>query len=323
MENFITKEEPLGKRRDPRYENVRDWCYTIHNYDDDLSGCRVENREPKSVYQVYGYEVCPTTGARHIQGYIYFEQAKSLSAVKKQFQCKAMHLENAHGDAESNRAYCTKEGDFREIGTKPSQGKRNDILAIKELVKSGKGMKDIINVATNYQCLKIGECLLKYLEEPRRWKTKTIWVWGSSGTGKTFLAETKLKEMYGTDPYIKNERTGKWWDAYDAHEGVILDEIDHNSCYSTLKELCDRYPCKVENKGGMRQFLAKTIYITSLRCPKDLFRNKAQEGKEMIRRIDEIIFLADSISDDKENHEDDDFSKDDEEIYEETEEDLC
>jgi len=299
-------------------KGVRDWCYTIHDYDNlpDLV------RQPESVYQVFGYEICPTTLKKHIQGYIYFKNAKTMEAVKKVFRCDKMHLEPAKGTAADNKVYCSKEGEFLEFGIMPEQGKRNDIKEIKDLVKSGKGMKDIIEVATNYQTLKIGETLLKYMEKGRDWKTKVIWVWGRSGTGKTRLAMESLVGLYGKVPYIKTPRTGKWFDVYDADEGVILDEVDKDTCYSTLKELCDRYPARVETKGGMRQFLAKTVYITSLEHPEVLFSNKPQCGKEIMRRIDEIIFLVDNIQDASQTCKDNDFS-DEEEDYEETKSDIC
>lgn len=301
-------------------KGVRDYCYTIHDYD----SLPEMVRQPESVYQIYGYEVCPETQRKHIQGYIYFKNAKTMEAVKKVFKCNSMHLEPAKGTAMDNKIYCSKEGDFREVGTIPEQGKRNDITQIKDLVKSGKGMKDIIEVATNYQSLKIGECLLKYMEKARDWKTKVIWIWGASGTGKTRQALDVLTRLYGKTPYIKTPRTGKWFDVYDADEGVILDEVDRDTCYSTLKELCDRYPCRVETKGGMRQFLAKTIYITSLGHPEVLFSNKPQNGKEILRRIDEIIFLGNIIENASKDYQDDDFSQDDYETYSETSKDnLC
>ena len=300
-------------------KGVRAYCYTINNYD----ALPELVRQPECVYQVYGYEVAPTTGTKHIQGYIYFKNQKTIDAVKKVFRCNTMHLENAKGSALDSKTYCSKDGDFVEVGVMPEMGKRNDIKEVKDLVKSGKGMKEIIEVATNYQTLKIGEMLLKYLEKPRDYKTYVIWIWGASGTGKTRQAYENLTQLYGVIPYIKDRDTDKWFEGYDANEGVVLDEIDSESNYATLKKLCDRYPCRVETKGGMRQFLAKTIYITSLKSPLDLFRNKPQNGKEMIRRIDEIIFLGDSIGNAEENYKDNDFSESDETRSETSESFIC
>ena len=299
-------------------KGVRDYCYTIFDYDTlpELV------RQPECVYQIYGYEVCPTTQKKHIQGYIYFKNAKTMSAVKKVFRCDSIHLEEAGGTALDSKKYCSKEGDWTEVGVRPEQGKRNDLKDIKDMVKSGKVMKDIIEVASNYQSLKTAELLLKYIEKPRDWKTRVVWIQGKSGTGKTRQAFETLTQLYGKYPYIKERDTDKWFDGYDGDEGVLLDEIDSESNYATLKKLCDRYPCRVETKGGMRQFVAKTIYITSLYGPSVVFREKPEGGKEIIRRIDEIIILGDSIGNEK-NYEDDDFSESDETCSETNESFIC
>lgn len=261
----------------------RTWAYTIYEYEEDNSLVLA----PTSTYQVYGYETCPTTQKKHIQGYICFENTKTMEAVKKVFRKKTMHLEISKGTPEQNRTYCIKEGNYIETGLMANPGKRTDLDKVRDMVKEGKGMKDIIAVASNYQCIKMAEVVLKYVEEKRNWKTETTWIWGKSGTGKTRQA----METLGIDCYVKNNNTGKWWDAYDADENVILDEVDYDTNYSFLKELSDRYPCRVETKGGSRQFLAKKLIITSLYNPIELFRTYPEEGKEMLRRIDNIIFL--------------------------------
>lgn len=264
-------------------QRSRTWAYTIFDYEDDNTLVLA----PTSTYQVYGYEVCPETQRKHLQGYISFSETKTMSSVKKMFRKDSMHLEIPKGTSEQNRAYCIKEGNYIETGLISKQGKRTDLEKIKDLIKEGKGMRDIIDIAPNFQAVRMAEVYLKYAEQKRDWKTETTWIWGKSGTGKTRLAI----ETLGKDAYVKNNNTGKWWDGYDADENVIIDEVDYETNYSLLKELSDRYPCRVETKGGSRQFLAKKLIITSLYNPADLYHNKPELGKEMLRRIDNIIFL--------------------------------
>lgn len=261
----------------------RSWCYTCNNYtDDDIS--TLEDVASITTYLCYGKEVAPTTKTKHIQGYLHFENAKSFSKVQKLLP-KGSHIEVAKGNPLENKDYCSKEGDFKEFGTLPTQGKRNDILEIKEQITAGGGMDKIIEIASNYQSLKTAELLLKYKESKRNWKPHVVWIYGESGRGKT-------RHVYDECPdvYRKSNSTGKWWEGYDAHENVLIDDLKDNSCqmYSTLLELLDRYDTRVESKGGSRQFLARKIYVTSISHPKDLFFQFG-DAKELLRRIDEII----------------------------------
>lgn len=260
----------------------RDWCFTINNYsDEDVS--MVEDISSISVYLIYGKEVA-STGTKHLQGYVYFKDAKSFSKMVKIFP-KGTHIEVTKGTPQQASDYCKKEKDYKDFGIIPmSQGKRTDIEKVKELVSSGKGMKDVINVASSYQSIKTGEVLLKYLEKKRNFKPYVLWIHGESGSGKTRMAY----ELY-PDLYRKTNSTGKWWDGYDADENILLDDIKDMSreFYSVLLELLDRYDCRVETKGGSRQFLGKNIVITSLWSPYQMYMN-FDGAKELLRRIDEI-----------------------------------
>lgn len=77
----------------------------------------------KFQYIIYGKEICPTTKKKHLQGYCYFKNAKSMSAVKKIFKDNAIHLEPAKGSVAQNIKYCSKEGDFWLWVTRPFKGK--------------------------------------------------------------------------------------------------------------------------------------------------------------------------------------------------------
>jgi len=74
---------------------------------------------------VYGYEVCPTTQRPHLQGYIYFANARSFEAVKKIFPNQ--HVEIAKGAPEQNFDYCTKDGLFFEKGVRPLSDKQKGV----------------------------------------------------------------------------------------------------------------------------------------------------------------------------------------------------
>jgi len=87
-------------------------------------------------YLLYGREIAPTTGVRHLQGYIVFVARKSFSVVRGLLP--GAHLERAKGNHKQNVEYCRKEGDFVEFGVAPpdAAGKRTDFERYVEWCKS-------------------------------------------------------------------------------------------------------------------------------------------------------------------------------------------
>lgn len=257
---------------------ARAYVFTWNNYPEDADECVTSvNYE----YLVYGREVAPTTGTPHLQGYLYLKNATTMKSLEK--KCKGIHLAYAKGSADQNFDYCSKEGNYVELGTKPlGQGKRTDIQSVISMVKDGSRMKDIISVASNLQCISVAEKTFKYLEQQRDWKPKVEWLYGETGTGKSKYAYENME-----DPYTAMS-TGKWFEGYDAHENVIIDDMRKDFMkFHELLRLLDRYPMRVETKGGSRQFLAKHIIITSAYPPTELFDTR-EDIAQLLRRIDII-----------------------------------
>lgn len=259
---------------------ARAYTYTINNYTQEDIDCL---KGLTYQYLIYGREVAPTTGTRHLQGYIYFKEAKTFTSIKKKLP--SAHIEVAKGTPEQNRSYCIKDNDYEEFGTIPKQGKRTDIETIREQVNEGLGMEEIVETATSYQSLRTAEMLLKYKEKKRNFKPHVKWYYGATGTGKT---RTAYEENEGKRIYTSME-TAKWFDGYDAHEVLIIDDMrkDYIKFHNLLK-LLDRYEYRVEVKGGTRQMLAKTIIITCPYSPEQLWSNHEEDIQQLLRRIDEI-----------------------------------
>jgi len=138
------------------------------------------------------------------------------------------------------------------------------------------------------------EGLRTALQVPRDPSTpkQVIVLWGPSGTFKTYTALKVLPEAY-----IWGPEQLKWFDGYDGHKHLILDEFRGgvHFQFAFLLRLLDRYPMKVEVKGGMREFIADIIYITSPLHPKDWYvLNQVRDGSydQLTRRITEIRELS-------------------------------
>lgn len=114
--------------------------------------------------------------------------------------------------------------------------------------------------------------------EQRSWATETVVVWGPSGTGKSKFAW----EQGGPDAYwlARPNSIRCFWDGYDGHETVVIDEFYGWLPYTFMLRLLDRYPLRVETKGGSVPFVAKKVIITSNLCPVKWYK----EGLRSLRR---------------------------------------
>lgn len=77
-------------------------------------------------YCCFGKEVGPS-GTPHLQAFWILKNASAFGPLKL-LVGNRWHLEIARSDSETNRRYCSKDGDFEEFGDFPShQGKRTDV----------------------------------------------------------------------------------------------------------------------------------------------------------------------------------------------------
>lgn len=110
---------------------VHHWAFTLNNYtaDDIVHFHTVFDNRTLVRYAVFGKEV-GENGTLHLQGYLVLPNSQRLSYLRDLLSDRA-HFEPARSDAETNRAYCIKDGDFVEFGRIPDgQGVRTDLLAI-------------------------------------------------------------------------------------------------------------------------------------------------------------------------------------------------
>ena len=261
-------------------QKCRSYSFTLNNYtDDDIVLLKAINYR----YIIFGKEV-GASGTPHLQGMVVFLNPISFSSMKKKIP-KA-HLEPTkiqHASME----YCKKEDDFFEDGIPPKQGQRTDIEEVKEIMKDGGNIRSVIEHASSYQAIKYAEIRMKHFETPRSHKPYVKWLYGSTGVGKSKQA---YEETEGHDTYTAMS-TGRWFEGYDGHTHVIIDDIRKDFMkFHELLRLLDRYEMRIECKGGSRQFVATNITITSCYHPKDLFETR-EDINQLLRRIDIIILV--------------------------------
>lgn len=258
---------------------VRNIVFTWNNYDDNTFN-RIANLGWS--YCCYGLEV-GESGTPHLQGYAEYDRTQKLSTLYKKWS--GAHIEAKKGTQAQAIEYCQKDGNFREFGTKKAPGTRTDVIAIRQKVLE-EGLQSVVGYAS-LSSLQAGLLCLTYLEEGRNWKPEVLWVWGSTGCGKSRYSREILNS-----PYTKSDGT-RWWPGYDRHEDVIIDDFrDSWWSLTEMLSLLDCYEKRVECKGGYRQFLARRIVITSAKHPQDCYSNVGEDIRQLLRRIDDIVHLT-------------------------------
>ncbi len=267
---------------------ARAWCFTkfVDNTDISMTVAQIlmeKIGKEKAQYLIYGIEHAPTTGRQHLQGYVYFKNARTMKSIKKMLG-EDIHLEKARGTVTENINYCSKEGRVFFFGDEPKQGKRTDIAMIKQDLADDANMRTIILNARSNQGIQYARSYMTYHEKKRTTKPTVYWIWGKTGTFKSTLAEQFALEHDHT-PHFQ-QGTGKWWDGYDAHKDVIINDFRNDFCeFSELLRLTDRYPHRVQVKGGYRSWLAERIFITAPEHPERMFNASKEQLNQLMRRI--------------------------------------
>lgn len=257
----------------------RNYCFTLNNYNEE----EYHTLLSMGTYCIIGREV-GESGTPHLQGYIEFKSVTRFDTLKN--RSPRAHWEARRGTQEQAVEYCKKDGTYEERGEMKMQGHRGDLDAVRQNAAS-EGLRHVARYG-NAQQIRVAEKFLTYCEEPRDWKPEVTWIHGPTGVGKSRKAREMLEE-----PYTKNEGS-KWWDGYDAHEDVIIDDFrDSWWSLTEMLSLLDRYEKRVEYKGGSRQFKPKRIVITCCKSPELLYRGTGEDIAQLLRRIDSIVLVSD------------------------------
>lgn len=286
----------------------RSWCFTLNNpTNDDNLALGTLGSHPLCRYIVFGSELGEQEGTSHFQGYVEFVGTQRFSKVKSLL--KRAHIEPRKGTREQAREYCLKgaqsHGEWGKLGAKGpnfglnakicefgdwnagGQGTRTDLDRVRQLAVED-GMRAVTTIC-NAQQIRVAEKFLQYNEEVRNWKPTVIWIHGPTGTGKSRVARSLCNDDY----YAKKNGT-KWWDGYDGHENLIIDDFrDSWWSMTEMLSILDRYEHPLETKGGWRQLRATQIIITSAFAPSDCYRGCGEQIEQLLRRVDIIESTVD------------------------------
>ncbi len=273
----------------PRFRNV---CFT-HYKNLDLKALLISFKDIKNVrYCIGQLEICPSTQRVHIQGYMELFNAMGRSAIKKKILGEA-HIGKRKGSQEQAITYCSKT-ESRKPGSEPlfygeksAQGKRTDIADIRDKVKEGIPLSVILSGDNlNFQQIRCAQILQPIFSPKRCSKPFVVWIYGSTGIGKTRYVYDRFKidEIYSS-------HNSRWFDGYEQQKCLLVDDYRRDYIkFNLLLKFLDRYPFVREIKGGQVQINSPFIIITSPKSPFDMWNNRTSEDIDQLgRRIDHII----------------------------------
>lgn len=260
-------------------KSTRSWCFTLNNYTAE-DEARIQALRP--VYIVYGREE-GDSGTPHLQGYMYFKDAKSLTGAKVFLGSTTVHVEAARAKPKVAADYCKKDGDIYEYGTCPAQGLRSDLAEALLDYKDGHSLE--------WMYLHHGTQAIKHVQgyhmarKAPHLERKVYWFHGDSGSGKTRAAYDLAGD---NDVYITSGNAGSFFlDGYWAEKYVIFDDFRPTDLrLNQLLRYLDRYPVSINIKYGRAPYLAEHIIITSDRPPSGYYHGK--DLAQVERRIHEI-----------------------------------
>lgn len=167
-----------------------------------------------------------------------------------------------------------------ELGAKPIQRNNpKDWEAIRNSAKRGQ-LDDIPAdvYVRSYNSLK--RIATDHLEPCAIEREVTVY-WGPTGVGKS----RRAWEEAGLDAYPKDPNT-KFWDGYQSHKHIVMDEFRGRIDISHMLRWLDRYPTIVEIKGGATALRAEKIWITSNLDPREWYPTLDDSTKEaLLRRL--------------------------------------
>lgn len=276
----------------------RSWCITSYKVDEFAFP---QAHESIIKYLVWQEERCPNTGREHIQGYIELKRPQRMSWVKAAFQDDTLHCEKRKGSRKQARDYCMKEdtrqagpwevGEWREDNE--GQGKRNDLIAVYNKVKTGASSSAI---AEEYPAEFIryhnGIKALKFVVDANKWSTtirqklRVIVYYGDTGTGKTRRAIERNEGYYKLDRGASGGNV--WWDGYEGQKTLIIDDFYGWIKWGQLLNILDIYPVRLDIKTTHGYGAWNKVIITSNEPPEQWYK-KQQNIAPLMRRIHKIV----------------------------------
>lgn len=124
-----------------------------------------------------------------------------------------------------------------------------------------------------------------HVQPPPMSRTAMVF-WGVSGSGKSHRAWLEA----GVDCYVKDPNT-KWFDGYVGQPNCVIDEFDGKVSLNHILRWLDKYPVRVETKGGSVPLLVRKWFLTSNVDPRNWYIDiDPEQLVALMRRLTVVHF---------------------------------
>lgn len=242
-------------------------------------------------YVVAGEERAPGTGTPHLQGYVVWNNPKSLAAVRGLLV--GCHIIVANGNHQQNDRYCRKtrdvdddpndvvysRGDLPASPADRGDAERNRWENAWDAAKEGR-IDDVpadIRVRQYSTLRRIERDFMPDME--RLGGPCGLWIWGLAGCGKT---RAVLDQIPNAFPKPRNQ----WWDGYQREPVVLVDDVDRFDVKlgGKFKHWADCYPFIGEVKGGSIKIRPRKLIVTSQYRIEEIWED-AETRQALLRRF--------------------------------------
>lgn len=300
VQTFESLGVPQPEERNPGNPRSKNWCFTWHGITRDNLNINDEKELRKLFnfkYICVGWEKCPKTDRLHLQGYVEFRSQCFFNTLRKISPCIHWEIRAKGSTARQAADYCKEDGEYAEYGTISQQGKRTDLIKIKDEIISGKTNVDKIVLTEPETYHQYGRTLSKIQSLYQRdiyrsTMTKGLWFWGPTGVGKTHavydLCKLTPKEVY----LYPNEVSG-WCDAYKQQPITLFNDFRGEVSYQVMLNIVDKSPFTLRVRGTEpTPFMSKLVIVTSSLPPHKVFKNRHKEDSldQLLRRFEVYNF---------------------------------
>jgi len=283
-----------------RTANVRPYRFTHFYAQSELLEIETRFKALQGLrYIVYGYELCPTTGHSHLQGFMFFKNEKSGAKLIKElpgtilFTCDASCI--------ANSKYCKKEGKVAyEWGkcpaTQEEKGSKSAQIMEKCMEWARQGLQDEIefNHPGVYMAHINNWDKVYFKAQARKLPNEFdgemtgVWIVGPPGAAKSGHA----RKWAGPDFYSKVGNKEQW-QHYRYQKNIILEDFDPTikGMSYNLKIWTDRYKTIADLKYGSAEINPERWIVTSNYEIADCFDDPMVRGS-MERRFPTVIRLT-------------------------------